>query len=267
MQRETVGHTFLVALALCGVCSLLVSTAAVGLRPLQQANKELMKRRNILSVSGLLRDDASIDEVFKSIDVQLIDLATGTEVDAAIVDPGSYDEQKAAKDPNLSVPTEGDLLPGIKRRAKYYSVYLVKNSDADGYDQVILPVFGKGLWSTLLGFISVDADGQTVRGLTFYEHGETPGLGGEVDNPLWKSKWSGKSIYSAGDAGDKLDVRIEVIKGPVSADDPNKRFKVDGLSGATITSRGVSQMLRYWMGDDGFGPFLQRFRVRNAQGG
>ena len=102
------------------------------------------------------------------------------------------------------------------------------------------------------GFLAVDADGKTVRGLTFYEQGETPGLGGEVEADWWKTLWSDpkfpKKIYDPDG-----NVAIQVIKGRAEKTDP---YAIDGLSGATITSRGVTNIVRFWFGPEGFKPFL-----------
>jgi Na+-transporting NADH:ubiquinone oxidoreductase subunit C len=131
-------------------------------------------------------------------------------------------------------------------------VYLVKGEDG-AVSQYIFPVYGKGLWSTLYGFIALQRDLQTVNGITFYEHGETPGLGGEVDNPVWKASWSGKlALTPTGEP------QIDVIKGKVDAGTLQPERKVDGLSGATITSVGVEGLVNYWLGPDAFGPFIAR---------
>ena len=128
----------------------------------------------------------------------------------------------------------------------------------DKIESLILPMHGKGLWSTLYGFLAVESDAQTVSGIVFYEHAETPGLGGEVDNPRWRSTWKGRKVY-----GDDGQPKIEVIKGAAgsASSDP---FHVDGLSGATITSRGVSYLVQFWMGDDGFKPYLTRFKTQEG---
>jgi Na+-transporting NADH:ubiquinone oxidoreductase subunit C len=162
----------------------------------------------------------------------------------------NYDQIKAAKLPTMSDAFEAksDDLAGITRKEKWSHVYLVKG-DGDSVEKYVFPIRGKGLWSILKGFIAVETDFQTIAGLTYYEHGETPGLGGEVDNTSWKEKWIGKAIY-----GDSGDVEIEVIKGIADADD---KYAIDGLSGATITSRGVTNMLQFWLGPEGFGPYIQ----------
>jgi Na+-transporting NADH:ubiquinone oxidoreductase subunit C len=253
MKRDSVAGTFTVAAVLCICCSVLVSGAAVGLRARQEANKEQFQRKNILLAAGFIKDGQSvspkqIDEFFANIETRIIDLDTGEVTDA--VDLETYDQKKAARDPKLSVETEG--LTGFVRREKYSRVYLVK--DGSKLSKIVLPVYGKGLWSTLYGYVAIESDLKTIAGLTFYEHKETPGLGGEVDNPNWKAQWTGKkTVDSAG------TIRIEVIKGTVDPAGEGSEHQVDGLSGATITSRGVSNLVQYWVSENGFGKYLARF--------
>ena len=236
------------------VKALVVSTATVYLRPTQAQNKSLDRKLNILKAGGLYEEGADIEAIFREkIEAKVIDLATG-EYDET-EPPEEYDQRKAAKDPenNVEIPGTKDK-GGIKRRARRGLVYLVKEKGV--LKQIILPVHGKGLWSTLYGFLALEADTTTVNGLAFYEHGETPGLGGEVDNKKWKAQWPGKKIFS----DDFNEIRIEVLKGTVDRTSPEAIYQVDGLSGATITSRGVTGLLRYWMSNEGFGPFLKKIR-------
>ena len=259
MPRETIGKTFLVAAALCVVCSVLVSAAAVVLRPTQGINKLLDKKHNILTAAGLIDESKSIDERFENVEARVVDLATGEYVD---IDPDQYDQRTAARDPeqSISIPRKRDPA-GIKRRAKLAAVYLVRSKGQ--IDKVILPVHGKGLWSTLYGFLALDVeDVNTIRGLVYYEHGETPGLGGEVDNPAWKALWNGKRAFD-----DEGNVAVEVVRGMVDGSRPAAVHQVDGLSGATITSRGVSNTLQYWLSDEGYGPFLTRLKAQGASHG
>ncbi|MFC1526820.1 Na(+)-translocating NADH-quinone reductase subunit C [Candidatus Latescibacterota bacterium] len=257
MPRETVGKTLFVAFAVCVFFSVLVSAAAVILRPVQEVQKVLDKKRNILSAAGLLEDGKSIDEQYANIEARVIDLATGEYV--AGVDAQAFDARQAARDPESSqaIPADRDRA-GIKRRAKQACIYLVREGDA--IDKVILPIYGKGLWSTLYGFIALDADdANTIRGLVYYEHGETPGLGGEVDNPRWQALWNAKRVFDA--AG---QLRISVVKGQVDPSRPGAQHQVDGLSGATITSRGIHDMLQYWLSADGFGPYINRLKTHGV---
>ncbi len=257
LPNDSVKKTLFVALALCLVCSILVSGAAVVLKPLQDQNKALDKKKNILEIAGLMQEGKSVDELFSQIETRVIDMSTGEYV--TDVDPAKYDQRKASNNPrqNIQLNKEDDIA-GIKRRAKYTSVYLVKNGE--NIKSIILPVHGYGLWSTLYGFLALENDAKTVVGLGFYEHAETPGLGGEVDNPEWRKKWIGKQVYN--EAG---DVIIQVVKGHVESSTPNAESKVDGLSGATLTSRGVENMLHYWLGKQGYTNYLNNIRKEGVK--
>lgn len=252
MDKNSIGGTFAIAGGLCLAASLVVSVASVSLRPQQQINKELDRKKNILVAADLFKDEQSIDEVFaKYIQTKVVDLATGEYVES--VNAKDFDPRKAAKDPekNHKISDDHDIA-GIKVRSQWALTYEVYN-DQGGFEKVVLPVHGKGLWSTLYGFLAVNSDLNTVGGLGFYEHAETPGLGGEVDNPRWKALWPGKKIYN-----DQGEVALEVIKGNVDPSRSGSEYKVDGLSGATITSRGVSHLLQYWLSDHGYKTYIKK---------
>lgn len=264
MRRDSVAGTILVAAVLCVVCSVIVSGTAVGLKSLQQANAKLDKQRNVLAAAGLLKPEdtpADVQATFdKNFEKHFVNLETGEVVspeqlkEAGVVEPSTYDPAEARDNPKLNRSVEG--LPGIVKTEKYADVYLVKSDDGT-LEGVVLPIYGKGLWSTMYGFLALDADLKTAKGITFYQHGETPGLGGEVDNPTWKDQWPGKKLRD--DAGDVL---IEVVKGQASGDS-----QVDGLSGATITTNGVNHFVRFWLGDEGFGPYLKNLESKEKSDG
>ncbi|MEL6184044.1 MAG: Na(+)-translocating NADH-quinone reductase subunit C [Myxococcota bacterium] len=268
MQRDSALYIVGFCVAVCLVCSVLVSSAAVGLKPRQEQNQVLDRQRKVLAVSGLIPEgtNESPDEVrdmfAKRIRPVVVDLASAEVVKD--IDAATFDQQKAKKDPSRSqeAPDNSAGVARLPNRALVYYVSKTDMSDAGAgfeLDQYIFPVEGKGLWSTLYGYLALAPDGNEIRGLTFYQHGETPGLGGEVDNPAWKAKWPKRLAYgpqglSAGEFGEPA---IEVIKGQAGlpAKDPHR---VDGLSGATITSKGVSSLLRFWLGESGFGPFIKK---------
>lgn len=259
-NKDSIKQTFIVAALLCIVCSVIVSTAAVLLKPAQIANKAKDFKINILKAGGLyasgIADGRSIDDMFGAVTTKLVDLKTGEYSEA--VDVESYDQRKASKDPALSISLSSqEDLAKISRREKYAKVYLINEGDA--VKKVILPIKGYGLWSTLYGFISLESDLTTVSGLTFYEHAETPGLGGEVDNPRWKGLWAGKKVYA-----DDNEVGLTVIKGNVTAGTPDAEYKVDGLSGATLTSKGVDNLIKFWMGDMGYSKYLSNLKNGEA---
>src|SRR5690606_34311905 len=259
--KDTVSRTLMVALVLSIFFSVVVSTAAVMLRPAQIKNQNLDIKTNILSAAGMLESGSSaeqIEETFERFDVRLVDLDTGDFVEASAVgveDPMKYDMYKAASDPAMStnIPSSEDKA-GIKRRPNIAKVYTL--SENGKMVRVVLPIHGYGLWSTLYGFISLEGDLNTIEGLGFYAHAETPGLGGEVDNPRWKQQWVGKELYGS----EPTEPKIQLVKGGVSSDAKDREHKVDALSGATLTSVGVQRLVNYWMGDRGFAPFLKKLR-------
>jgi Na+-transporting NADH:ubiquinone oxidoreductase subunit C len=266
-DKDSMKNILLVSLLVCFVCSVLVSGAAVLLKPQRMANKDLDRNKNILQAAGLYdretTADADVVGLFKDVEIRLVDLEekrllSALEATDLGIDPATYDQRKASKNPEISkeLDTREDIA-SISRRARYSVVYILK--EAGQINRIVIPVHGYGLWSTLYGFVALEADMNTISGITFYEHGETAGLGGEVDNPKWKALWPGKQVY-----GDDLDddgsVQLKVIKGNVDPASRNAMHQVDGLSGATLTSRGIQNLVAYWLGEEGFGPVLEDLR-------
>jgi len=257
MSRDSTSRILSVAFLLCLVCSILVSAAAVGLSERQERNKIEEKKKNILQAAGLYQEGRPVEEQFKKIEPRIIDLQTAEFTDK--FDPATFDSRAMARDPETSYRIPAGLdLAGIKTRSRFKDVYLVMEDSQ--LEQVILPVHGKGLWSTMYGFIALANDFTTVKGFGFYEHGETPGLGGEIDNPNWKRQWPGKKIYD-----EDGKVRIQVLKGTVDRNSPKAVYEADGLSGATLTGRGVSNLLKYWMGENGYQPFLEKLKKEGVK--
>lgn len=259
-QKESTVRTLMVALVVCLVCSVFVAGAAVALKPTQVENRQLDKQRSILAIAGLGEAEMSgkqVKQLFaERIRARVVDLQTGKFSDAQ--DAATFDPLKAAKDPKLSDALSGAQdIASIKRRERFTTVYLV---EADGQlETLILPVRGYGLWSTLHGFMAVKGDLNTVAGFGFYQHAETPGLGGEVDNPKWKALWRGKTLFD-----EQGQPNIAIIKGGVDPQSPQAGHQVDGLAGATLTSKGVHNLLQFWLGRDGFGPFIANLRAGEA---
>lgn len=247
-NNDSIKKTLFVVIALSLVCSIIVSTAAVVLKPKQQANAVLDQQTKILEVAGIeLAGD--IPALYaENIEPRLVDFATGDFVDG---DAAAYDQRKAAKDPAQSIKLSAeDDIAKIIRRANIGTVYLVK--DGAETSKVIIPVHGNGLWSMMYAFVAVETDGNTVSGITYYEQGETPGLGGEVENPTWRAQFVGKKLFD-----ENHKPAIQVVKGGAPQ---GSEHGVDGLSGATLTSVGVQHTFDFWLGDMGFGPFLAKVR-------
>ncbi len=255
--RKTIG----VALAVSLVCSVLVSVSVVSLKPFQERNKKLERIKNILIAGELLHQEMAMDKIYEErINPKIINLETGEFLPEGSygkeLSPESFDVKKLSEDFQYGrvIPSERDLAQ-IRRIPKNMVIYMVLEEGRT--KKIILPIYGRGLWSTLYGFMALDRDLKTIQGFTFYEHGETPGLGGEVDNPLWKAIWQGKLAFD-----DEWNLKIEVIKGRVDETSPEAIYQVDGLSGSTITTRGVNNLVRFWLGEDGYGPFLKKLRDR-----
>lgn len=254
MQRNAT-YVLAFAAAVCVVCAVVVSTAAVALKDLQDANLSAYREQNVLEAAGFSQPGerlggADLEAALARLDVKVIDLVTG-EVDPDI-DVATFDQRKASTDPANSHRVEANRAR-IMRVPNNAIVYEVRD-DSGALEMVVLPIEGKGLWSTLYGFMALEADLSTVRGLTYYEQKETAGLGGEVDNPRWKALWPGRRVFDEDGA-----MVLQVVKGRAGPVD-EAPHRVDGLSGATITSRSVTYMLQFWLGDDGFAPYLERLR-------
>jgi Na+-transporting NADH:ubiquinone oxidoreductase subunit C len=251
-NNDTIKKTLIVAVSLCLVCSALISFSAVELRDLQEANKTLDKQNKILSAAGLLKEGSDVSELFKSIDSKIVNLETGKfDFDINVLD---YDEGSFSRNPETSIELSSDKdIALLKRRENFQTVYLhYENEDLNA---IILPVRGYGLWGTMKGYLALRPDFKTIIGLEFFDHKETPGLGGEIDNPKWKATWKGKEVFS-----NSGEVVISVIKGSVDKSSNQSKYQVDGLSGATITSNGVTNLLSFWLGDMGYGPLIENIK-------
>ncbi|MDO4637258.1 MAG: Na(+)-translocating NADH-quinone reductase subunit C [Lautropia sp.] len=256
-QQESIARTLLVAFVVCLVCSVIVASAAVLLRPTQVENRQLDRQRYILEIAGLARPDAStrdIQRIFHDrIKARVVDLDSGRYTDRQQAD--TFDPLQAAKDPAQSMALTGaDDIASIHRR-EYQSIVYQVEDEHGGLQTLILPVRGYGLWSTLYGFIALKSDLNTVVGLGFYQQAETAGLGGEVDNPRWRALWPGKQVFDGNGQPD-----ITIIKGTVDPSNPRAAHQVDGLAGASLTSKGVGNLLKFWLGPKGFGPFIAHLR-------
>jgi len=254
MPNDRLEKALFMAFAVSLVCALVVSTAAVLLEPYQRANKERDRESRILEIVRRLPGSEELlgAAATAKIRVEMVELATGRAVRG--MDAASYDQRKAAADPGQSIPIPKEQdLAGIRRRAKFAPVTLVERQGE--IELIILPVYGAGYASTIYGFLALKGDGDTVVALSFFEHAETPGLGAELVSPDWLVKWPGKQVRDEAGA-----VRIGVVKGRVDPASAGAAHEVDGISGATRTSDGVTNMLRFWLGEHGFGPYLEPIR-------
>ena len=263
-NKDGLRNTFSVAVFLCLVCSIVVSGLAVLLKPMQLLNKELDQKKNILRAAGLLAADSdngsggrTVEEMFADFTVRAVDLDTGEYTDAVNVD--AYDPIRAASDSAVSTDLSAEEDIATLGRRENVSLVFIKTNDT-GIDKVVIPVRGFGLWGTLYGYLALESDLSTIAGLGFYQHKETPGLGGEVDNPKWKQGWQGVQLYD--DVGQPA---VDLVKLRSPANSNAARFEVDALSGATFTTRGVKNLVNFWAGDLGFRPFIEKLKTQQMQ--
>lgn len=270
-NKDSPMNTAIVAGALCLVCALVVSTAASALKSIQDDNIALDRRKNLLAVTKFpaetMASSALVNSTFEeNFDVMIIDMETGEPAKEQCLEAmnsigkkwtdknlfDKYDQFLASKTKRNEVASkiEGDDPANIKWREKFSYVYRLKNED-DSTKLWVLPVRGYGLWSMMHGYLAIKPDFQTVEGLVFYDQAETPGLGGEVKSPRFKNQWPGKELY-----GDDGEVKIQVVKNADTSD----KYSIDALSGATITSNGVTNAMKYWLGPEGFKPFVDRMK-------
>ena len=257
-MNESITKTIGVAFCVCLICSLVVSFSAVSLRDLQNENKLNDKRIKILQAADIYNPDEEIKDQFLKLETKFVNFETGKLMDTYMdFSLEEYDPILATRDSNLSskVPTSEDIAV-IKNRENIGKIFILRNDDYS-INKLILPIRGYGLWGTLYGYISIENDFNTIAGIEFYDHKETPGLGAEVDNPKWKNLWPGKEIYQNG------EVYLTVIKGKVDNNDKGAQYEIDGLSGATITSRGVTNMIAYWFGESGYSKLFKELNYES----
>jgi len=259
MRKDSPLRALLTVLVTAVICSTVVSGSVVLLRPIQLNNKLLERSNNVLQLTGLLpvgsevEDDVLLD-LFRGLDARVVD------IDAALLDtefdPYTFDARTASADPELSVAIPaGEDGAGLGRRSRFETIYLVWR---DGVlERAVLPIRGAGMWSTMYGYIALESDFNTIAGVLFYEQGETPGLGDQIASAHWQAGWAGKRLYDETGA-----VLFRVAEGPVTAGSTVAGYRVDALTGATVTANAVTAMLQYWFGPGGYQPLLDRLRRR-----
>ena len=252
-MNDSILKTLTVSFTVCLFCSLVVSFAAVSLRDAQNLNKLNDQRIKILKTAAIYDPAESIESQFTRLTPKFVDFSNGLLLDEFEgLDLVTYDPVYFSKQAGFSSPIPPKLdIAVVKNKENIGKIYLLKDEDSQ-LEKIILPIRGYGLWGTLYGYIAIDKDLNTIRGLEFYEHKETPGLGAEVDNPKWKALWDGNKIYKDG------EIEIAVIKGKVDQTNKMADYQVDGLSGATLTSRGVTNMLAFWFSESGYRETLNK---------
>ena len=248
-NKDSVSHTLFIAFIVSLVCSVLVSATVIVLKPVQrQAQLNYSTHQYIIQLLETLPGIGAAEEALDKIEMKLVDLESGEYVTG--MDPANFDAEAAKKDPDQSIEIPFELdLAGIERRSRFAVVYLLQ--EAGNTQFIILPVYGAGMWSVINAYIALEADANTIAGLVIYEHGETPGIGDRIEDPNWLSLWQGKQLYQDG------LLRFEVTRRIQSG---AERFQVNAISGATITSVGLGNLVQYWLGPHGFKIYLDHVR-------
>ncbi len=225
-QKHGDVYTVLYAAGVCVVCSLALALAAAGLRPRQERMVELDRRFNVLKAFGAPMTDAAGRRLPAAEIERLYDEHVRERVVEA--DTGRVVEGRTPRDLSPSEIAESRLLP------------LYEWVEGDRAERYAFPVSGKGLWSTIYGYLALDGNLERIVGLTFYKHGETPGLGGEIESEAFQSQFRGRRLI-----GPEGPFPIVIAKGPAAETDraAEDRLVVDGISGATLTGRGVMEFL------------------------
>ena len=203
-------YTLLFAVIVTVVASLLLASAATLLKPYQERNEELDLKTNILKSLGLVPAGGVAAETIEQFYADSLEQIFVTE------------KGKVAEISDLPV-------------------YLRKNKNG-ALIALAIPISGKGLWSTIYGYLSLEQDFETVRWVTFYRHGETPGLGGEIEKDWFSQGFVGKKIFSP----DNELVSIQVARGKAESSVSENRLyhTVDGISGASLTGKGVTEFVQ-----------------------
>ena len=246
------GYVFGFATAVCVVCGLAVSSLSMGLKDRQDANRRRDVQSNILSALGLPEDGNALEG-------EAIDRLWEERVRSVIVSPDGEQVTDAADITGDGRVDEADVdaaraqVKGTDKAAPLALVYV--RQDGTKAASYAIPLYGVGLWGPLSGYLALDPRAEKVTGATFFAPKETPGLGAEIQEPKFKDQFLGKRIVT--EKGEPKP--IKVVKGQAANLCPDSiDYCVDGVSGATITSRGVDDMITDAIA--AYDPYLKRIR-------
>lgn len=244
---ESRGKTILVAFLVSAICALGVTTATAILRPIQAANRaaeeQLRLEALLAAIPGMA--DALASGAGGALSTVVIDIDRGGVADGV----GPADLPAALEDPAnwTRLPPEADLA-GIGARPDLAQVYFLR--EGGQVTLVALPLVGAGYNGPIRAMLALGGDMNTIAGFTIIDQSETPGLGARITEQAWQEGFAGKDLRTSGG-----DLRFQVARGPASSD-----FEVDGITGATRTSGAITRMIRFWVGPEGYGPFLDAVR-------
>ena len=246
LPNESRLKTVIVAFLVSAICAALVSGATVLLRPIQTANRAAEEQARIESlVRGIPGIAPILEAAGGTLSTVVIDLESGRA--ASDVTPAVLDD--VLSDPsNWTALEAGADLAGLGQRPDFVQVYLLRNEDK--VSLLLLPLSGQGYGGRIDAILALRGDMNTIAGIAITQHSETPGLGARIEERSWQASFPGTEIRD-----DSGEIRFRVARGPASG-----VHEVDGITGATRTGRSVTQMVRFWLGPNGYGPFLEAVR-------
>mgnify|MGYP003381525466 CR=1 FL=1 len=257
MNNDSPIKALIVVTATALLCSILVTVAAVTLHPIQRAYQDLERNRFLVGISGLTDavaelPDRDVISLYQKLEARIVNLDTGSFDDT--YNPDTFDTWKTAADPVLSIAIPAELDGAkLSRRSRLVTVFLVR--DGDKLQRMMLPIYGQGMWSTIYGYIALEADLNTIADITFFEQAETAGIGDKFLRPAWLASWRGRKLYD-----ETGTLRFQIGGRAVDPASSAARYQVDGISGATVTIDALMRMVTYWFGTHGFAPFLDSYR-------
>jgi Na+-transporting NADH:ubiquinone oxidoreductase subunit C len=260
MDRNRPGYTLVFTIVVCAICSVFVASTYEMLGERQRADAAVFRMLDILRLTGLAGPDEVLekDEIvrrFGAIRPRAVDMRArriDPEVDASL-----YGQREASRDPTRSREAPANAA-GVRRIPDHAVVYERLGEDGS-VEQMLLPLHGQGYGGQIYGFIALGPDLNTVRDIIFYEHEETPTLGGKINRASWRAAWEGRRVYD-----DSRAVALRLVGDAGPAD--THPHEVDAVSRASVTTAGVQNMIDFWMGPEGFGPFLEDYRKTLAGG-
>ncbi|MBY5973700.1 FMN-binding protein [Ferrimonas balearica] len=246
LPNESRTKTVLVAFLVSACCAVMVSGATVVLRPIQAANRAAEEQARLSAlVAGIPGMSTLLEQSGGALSTVVIDLDTGRA--ATEVSPATL-ETTLADAGNWTVLEPGEDIAGLVQRPDYAQIYLLRSEGE--VSLLLLPFSGQGYNGRIDGILALKGDMHTIAGLTITGQSETPGLGARIEEPAWQASFNG--VETTDDSG---EIRFAVARGPASTE-----YEVDGITGATRTSSAMTRIIRFWLGEEGYGPLIEAVR-------
>lgn len=247
LPNESRAKTVAMAFIVSAICALMVSGATVILRPIQTANRAAEQQARLESlIAGIPGMAELLAQSGGTLGTVVVDLNRASA--SAEVTPETLAEALQDRANWTDLPAGQDLA-GLGSRPDLAQIYLLRGADR-AISLVILPVSGQGYNAPIDAVLALSGDMQTVAGFAITSQAETPGLGGRIDEPAWLAQFAGTRLADA-----TGEIRFAVARGPAASE-----YQVDGITGATRTMNAVTQMLRFWLGPQGYGPLIAAMR-------